>query len=198
MNYFTPGGCCQSMRHLSRAGLETAYNSRFFGVLRCRRIAPISFHPYFTIVAIMPIYAYRCDACGHRKDVLQKMSDPLLTICPSCGEASFAKQLSAPAFQLKGSGWYVTDFRDNGKKAEGDAAKAVPAGEAGAKSDGADKGAGDKGAGDKKSDSSANGAGAGDGKGSASGPGAAPAAAPVVPAKPAGPTGAPVGGSSAS
>ena len=67
----------------------------------------------------MPIYAYRCDTCGHQKDVLQKMSDPTLTVCPSCGAESFAKQLSAPAFQLKGTGWYVTDFRDKANKANG-------------------------------------------------------------------------------
>ena len=67
----------------------------------------------------MPIYAYRCDACGHQKDVLQKMSDPTLTVCPSCGAESFAKQLSAPAFQQKGTGWYVTDFRDKANKANG-------------------------------------------------------------------------------
>lgn len=60
----------------------------------------------------MPIYAYKCTACGHAKDVLQKMSDPLLTVCPACGEASFQKQLTAAGFQLKGSGWYVTDFRN--------------------------------------------------------------------------------------
>ncbi|WP_423194902.1 MULTISPECIES: FmdB family zinc ribbon protein [unclassified Cupriavidus] len=60
----------------------------------------------------MPIYAYRCDACGHGRDVLQKMSDAPLTDCPSCGTAgSFKKQLTAAGFQLKGSGWYVTDFR---------------------------------------------------------------------------------------
>jgi putative FmdB family regulatory protein len=63
----------------------------------------------------MPIFAYRCDSCGFEKDVLQKRSDPPLTTCPSCGQESFAKRLTAPAFQLKGSGWYVTDFRDNGK-----------------------------------------------------------------------------------
>ena len=63
----------------------------------------------------MPIYAYRCDSCGARKDVLQKVSDAALTICPACGAESFRKELTAPAFQLKGSGWYVTDFRDNGK-----------------------------------------------------------------------------------
>ncbi len=60
----------------------------------------------------MPIYAYRCDACGHGRDVLQKMSDAPLTDCPSCGAAgTFKKQLTAAGFQLKGSGWYVTDFR---------------------------------------------------------------------------------------
>ena len=59
----------------------------------------------------MPIYAYRCTACGHAQDVLQKMSDPLLTVCPACGASTYAKQLTAAGFQLKGSGWYVTDFR---------------------------------------------------------------------------------------
>jgi len=59
----------------------------------------------------MPIYAYRCADCGHTKDVLQKLSDPALTTCPSCGAASFSKQVTAAGFQLKGSGWYVTDFR---------------------------------------------------------------------------------------
>lgn len=59
----------------------------------------------------MPIYAYKCNACGFAKDVLQKMSDPVLTECPACGKASFAKQLTAAGFQLKGSGWYATDFK---------------------------------------------------------------------------------------
>lgn len=62
----------------------------------------------------MPIYAYKCSACGFAKDVLQKMSDPLLTDCPSCQQATFSKQVTAAGFQLKGSGWYVTDFRDGG------------------------------------------------------------------------------------
>ena len=69
----------------------------------------------------MPIYAYRCSACGHAKDVLQKLSEPVLTVCPACGQASFVKQVTAAGFQLKGSGWYVTDFRD-GNKAAGKAA----------------------------------------------------------------------------
>lgn len=60
----------------------------------------------------MPIYAYKCETCGHAKDVLQKMSDPLLTDCPACGNATFKKQLTAAGFQLKGTGWYVTDFRE--------------------------------------------------------------------------------------
>lgn len=59
----------------------------------------------------MPIYAYRCESCGHAKDVLQKISDPVLTTCPACGAESFKKQITAAGFQLKGSGWYVTDFR---------------------------------------------------------------------------------------
>jgi putative FmdB family regulatory protein len=59
----------------------------------------------------MPIYAYKCESCGFAKDVLQKMSDPLLTDCPSCGASAFKKQLTAAGFQLKGSGWYATDFK---------------------------------------------------------------------------------------
>ena len=67
----------------------------------------------------MPIYAYRCAACGHAKDVLQKLSDPVLTQCPACGAEAFSKQLTAAGFQLKGSGWYVTDFREGtAKKAD--------------------------------------------------------------------------------
>ncbi len=63
----------------------------------------------------MPIYAYKCSACGFAKDVLQKMSDAPLTVCPTCGADAFSKQVTAAGFQLKGSGWYVTDFRDGGK-----------------------------------------------------------------------------------
>ena len=71
----------------------------------------------------MPIYAYRCERCGHAKDVLQKVSDPVLTVCPACGEPTFRKQVTAAGFQLKGSGWYVTDFRDGGGKKGGDGDK---------------------------------------------------------------------------
>ncbi|RYF01053.1 MAG: zinc ribbon domain-containing protein [Comamonadaceae bacterium] len=62
----------------------------------------------------MPIYAYKCGACGHAKDVLQKISDAPLTACPACGAQAFSKQLTAPGFQLKGSGWYATDFKNSG------------------------------------------------------------------------------------
>ena len=80
----------------------------------------------------MPIYAYRCSACGHAKDVLQKLSDAPLTACPACGAASFSKQVTAAGFQLKGSGWYATDFKGGAAAAPAeakpaDAAAAAPA-----------------------------------------------------------------------
>jgi putative FmdB family regulatory protein len=64
----------------------------------------------------MPIYEYRCSTCGFQKEYLQKVSDPKLTHCPECGKPTFDKMLTAAGFQLKGSGWYVTDFRDKGSK----------------------------------------------------------------------------------
>ena len=73
----------------------------------------------------MPIYAYKCESCGHRQDVLQKISDPLLTVCPACGASAFVKQVTAAGFQLKGSGWYVTDFRDGGSNKGGSADKSA-------------------------------------------------------------------------
>ena len=78
----------------------------------------------------MPIYAYRCENCGFQKDALQKVSDSPLRDCPSCGQPRLAKQLTAAGFSLKGSGWYVTDFRDSGKKsaaASSEAATSTPA-----------------------------------------------------------------------
>ncbi|MCC2961265.1 zinc ribbon domain-containing protein [Massilia sp. IC2-278] len=69
----------------------------------------------------MPIYAYRCDECGFSKDVLQKISDPVLTDCLSCGKPAFKKQVTAAGFQLKGTGWYVTDFRGGKAPATGTA-----------------------------------------------------------------------------
>ena len=66
----------------------------------------------------MPIYAYKCSECGHPVEVLQKINDPPLLDCPNCHRPALVKQLTAAGFQLKGSGWYVTDFRDksSGKK----------------------------------------------------------------------------------
>lgn len=86
----------------------------------------------------MPIYAYKCSSCGHQKDVLQKMSDDPLSLCPACGAASFAKQLTAAGFQLKGSGWYATDFKGGPVSAPPTEAKtdATPS-EAGKKTEGA-------------------------------------------------------------
>ena len=78
----------------------------------------------------MPIYAYKCESCGFAKDVLQKMSDATLTDCPACGKPSFQKQLTAAGFQLKGSGWYVTDFKGNGAAPATAVAPAVPSTEA--------------------------------------------------------------------
>ncbi len=75
----------------------------------------------------MPIYAYRCSACGHAKDVLQKLSDAPLTACPACGAESFSKQLTAAGFQLKGSGWYATDFKGGAAAAPAPAAAAEAA-----------------------------------------------------------------------
>jgi len=79
----------------------------------------------------MPIYAYRCSACGHAKDVLQKISDPVLTTCPACGAEAFAKQVTAAGFQLKGSGWYATDFK-GGSGGASAAAVSAKAGESAA------------------------------------------------------------------
>ena len=64
----------------------------------------------------MPIYEYRCSSCGFQKEYLRKLSDPVLTDCPECGKQTFCKMLSAAGFQLKGSGWYATDFKNSGAK----------------------------------------------------------------------------------
>ena len=124
----------------------------------------------------MPIYAYKCESCGHRQDVLQKISDPLLTICPACGASTYVKQVTAAGFQLKGSGWYVTDFRDGGSN-KGGAPADKPADQAADKASdkppeaGADKNA--------PAASSESGAGA-----ATSAPAPATAAAPAAPASP--------------
>ena len=76
----------------------------------------------------MPIYAYKCSFCGHEKDVLQKVSDAPLTDCPTCGAAAFSKQLTAAGFQLKGNGWYATDFKNGSAKPAAKPAEAKPDG----------------------------------------------------------------------
>jgi putative FmdB family regulatory protein len=81
----------------------------------------------------MPIYEYRCATCGFENEYLQKVSDPLLTDCPDCGKPTFNKLVSAAGFQLKGNGWYATDFKNSGKpaaKPEKDAEKSEPSKEA--------------------------------------------------------------------
>ena len=90
----------------------------------------------------MPIYAYRCDSCGFEKDVLRKISDAPLTQCPSCGKDTFRKQVTAAGFQLKGSGWYVTDFRGgNGGSGGGTSAPATSSKSSGDASSGSDSAA---------------------------------------------------------
>src|SRR5258706_14492700 len=64
----------------------------------------------------MPIYEYRCSSCGFQKEYLRKLSDPALTVCPECGKQTFSKMLSAAGFQLKGSGWDATGFKNSGAK----------------------------------------------------------------------------------
>jgi putative FmdB family regulatory protein len=75
------------------------------------------FNPHFQEISV-PIYAYRCTDCGFEKDVMHKISDPVHTTCPSCNTENFAKQLTAPGFQLKGTGWYATDFKGGAKPAD--------------------------------------------------------------------------------
>ena len=148
----------------------------------------------------MPIYAYRCSECGHAKDVLQKMSDPVLTDCPACGAASFVKQVTAAGFQLKGSGWYVTDFKGGNaapKPADGandNAEKGEPAKDDAAKGDAA-KGDVRNGevpnGGKTKPDAAPAPASKTDGRADKSAPAPAPAAAPAPAPKGAAP---PAGG----
>ena len=89
----------------------------------------------------MPIYEYRCSSCGFQKEYLQKINDPVMSVCPECSKKTFSKMLSAAGFQLKGSGWYATDFKNSGSKAT--AKTPVETGDkATAKSDGKDSGTG--------------------------------------------------------
>lgn len=71
----------------------------------------------------MPIYDYQCSSCGHKAEVMRKISAPNVEACPECAAETFSKQLSAPSFQLSGSGWYATDFKNGGSKAPTTSAK---------------------------------------------------------------------------
>jgi len=128
----------------------------------------------------MPIYAYRCTNCGHAQDVLRKISDPPLSVCPACGAATFVKQVTAAGFQLKGSGWYVTDFRGDKKAAKPSDGDGAPASEGKAAEGGA---------------APANGKDAAKSDAAKSEPAAAPAPAPAAaPASAPAPTTPPKGG----
>jgi putative FmdB family regulatory protein len=89
----------------------------------------------------MPIYEYRCSDCGHQQEFLQKVSDAPLTVCTKCGKPSFSKMVTAAGFQLKGSGWYATDFKNSGSKPQAKETKSESA-SGDAKSDGGEKKAG--------------------------------------------------------
>jgi putative FmdB family regulatory protein len=125
----------------------------------------------------MPIYEYRCSDCGFQDEFLQKLSEPQMTVCPSCGKESLKKLLSAAGFQLKGSGWYATDFKSSGTKpaAKADTANPAAAGTSASteSNPSADKPSGDKSSGDKSSGDKPSAAG-----GAASKPKAPPVAAP--------------------
>jgi len=75
----------------------------------------------------MPIYDYECTSCGLKKEVMRKISEPNLTACPACNQETFAKQVSAPSFQLNGTGWYETDFKGGSKSAKKDSAPSTTA-----------------------------------------------------------------------
>ena len=134
----------------------------------------------------MPIYAYRCSHCGHAQDVLQRMADPVLTVCPVCAQATYVKQVTAAGFQLKGSGWYVTDFRGDNKPG-----KPAEAGDAGAEAskDAGNGKSGDAPAGGAETKTESKGGEAAKKTESAPAPAAAPSPAPAAstPASPASP-----------
>jgi putative FmdB family regulatory protein len=85
----------------------------------------------------MPIYDFQCSSCGHKAEVMRKISAASVDICPECGAETFSKQLSAPSFQLSGSGWYATDFKNGGGKSPSAEGGSKPEGESGKKSEAA-------------------------------------------------------------
>lgn len=125
----------------------------------------------------MPIYEYRCSSCGFQKEYLQKVSDPLHSVCPECGKPSLGKMLTAAGFHLKGGGWYATDFKNSGA-----APAAKGAGESGGESKGASAGEG-KAAAAGQNKNGGEGKSEGKGKAEAPPPAAAPAPASSVKAE---------------
>jgi putative FmdB family regulatory protein len=123
----------------------------------------------------MPIYEYRCESCGHQQEFLQKVSDATLTVCTKCGKPTFTKMVTAAGFQLKGSGWYATDFKNSGAK---------PASKASSASSGSDRPAtetkGDS-QGDSKSDAKSDSKSDSKGESKSETAKATPAAAPAPP-----------------
>ena len=132
----------------------------------------------------MPIYEYRCTDCGHRLEALQRLADAPMRVCPACGKESLTKLMSAVGFQLKGSGWYATDFKNSGSKpAEKATAKADAVNESGSSSEKGEGAAAAASSGDQKSDGKST-AKPASSESSASGSETKPSAA-TTPAKPA-------------
>jgi putative FmdB family regulatory protein len=131
----------------------------------------------------MPIYEYRCASCGFEKEYLQKLSDAPIAACERCGESAMTKLVSAAGFHLKGSGWYVTDFKNNNAKPPPKEATKADAGQEGSESKAGDAKSGDaKSAENKAVDDKSGGAGTASAEGKSSSP-AEPGVAPRAPAQ---------------
>ena len=126
----------------------------------------------------MPLYEYQCDACGQRFELIQKFSDGPPEACPKCGKGPVQRLQSSPAFHLKGSGWYITDYARKGTSSEGESAKGE-----GSKGEGS-KGEGSKGEGSKKADAGVTPSSSADSGGDSKKADSTPAPAPSAPAKP--------------
>jgi putative FmdB family regulatory protein len=94
-------------------GVQSAWD-RPGGAFANAEYSPLQSAPCDTVENAMPIYEYKCAECSHTMELLQKVTAPPPTVCPNCGKPALVKQVTAAGFHLKGSGWYVTDFRDSG------------------------------------------------------------------------------------
>jgi putative FmdB family regulatory protein len=119
---------------VARIGCSSHLSARFLrGAVHCKKCEPIEYNVVFSVISAvfsakltrstMPIYEYRCSACQFEKDALQKMADAPLVDCPNCGKPALVKLVSAAGFQLKGSGWYATDFKGSGSAKAADKPK---------------------------------------------------------------------------